>query len=297
VWLGAALFVVGTGLALVSGDVRYGASVYPIYAYGALLAVSLGVAWWLSARATERHGLPPAAVSRALVAAIAGGLIGARAAYVLLGESGEPVTSAFALGGGGLTLYGGLVAGAASAWVLLRRERVRLLAWGDGAAPGFCVALLIGRVASYLAGSDYGRPLSPDAPVWLGRLGTFPRWPTDTVPRLDGSPAWVDHVTRGALSPSSIESLPVHPTQLYEAVFAAVLFAGVVLLRARQPFRGASCLAAIAVYGIWSVVIETFRGDADRGLLGPLSVAQWCAVVTTGAAAFGLYRSFRLQSR
>jgi phosphatidylglycerol:prolipoprotein diacylglycerol transferase len=124
-------------------------------------------------------------------------------------------------------------------------------------------------VGCLLYGCDYGKPTEAS---WAVR---FP----------DGSPAWQDHVaTRGLPADASL-SLPVHPTQLYEALGAAALFVGLLWLRARRRYSGQVFLAWVIGYGLFRPVVELFRDDKQRGGLGPLSTSQLIGIL---AASVGI---------
>jgi phosphatidylglycerol:prolipoprotein diacylglycerol transferase len=74
-------------------------------------------------------------------------------------------------------------------------------------------------------------------------------------------------------------SLPVHPTELYEAAASLLFFAGLIALRPLRRFRGQSFVMLVLAYGFTRFVLEGLRGDPERGQWGPLSVSQWMAVV------------------
>jgi hypothetical protein len=57
--------------------------------------------------------------------------------------------------------------------------------------------------------------------------------------------------------------------QLYEVAGALVLLALVLWMRRRNFEKGQTGLAALLGYGLLRFVVEIWRGDVDRGLLGP----------------------------
>jgi phosphatidylglycerol:prolipoprotein diacylglycerol transferase len=87
-------------------------------------------------------------------------------------------------------------------------------------------------------------------------------------------------------------SLPVHPTQLYEAGFEIAMFWIITLIRPRKRFHGQLFLTWLAVYPIARSVIEMFRGDKERGILWLLSTSQWISILVA-AATVGLYLYLR----
>jgi phosphatidylglycerol:prolipoprotein diacylglycerol transferase len=290
-WVG----LIGFALAFLSAVIHRGerAEIGPltVYSFGALLSCALVAGSVVTVQLARAGGLPARATVNACVAATVAGFFGARLLYVLTNARdfrtfGEVV----AFQSGGLTFYGGAVAGALGALWVLRRHRVAFLAWADAASPGLALSIAVGRVGCYLAGCDYGTPLSARAPAWIKRMGTFPRWHDDVAGPAAGSPAWVEHVLSGRVPLAAKASLPVHPAELYEAVIALVLFIGLVALRRFQRSRGQSFVALVLAYGIARFALESIRGDPERGLWGPLSVSQWAAVALSIPLVFAARR-------
>jgi prolipoprotein diacylglyceryltransferase len=104
-----------------------------------------------------------------------------------------------------------------------------------------------------------------------------------------GSPASIQQARLGLLPTGAMESLPVHPTQLYEALVGLGLLILVLAVRRRQRVAG-NALAAFAMsYAVFRFLIEMVRADPGRGVIGPFSTSQFIAVVTFVAAAALLF--------
>jgi phosphatidylglycerol:prolipoprotein diacylglycerol transferase len=84
--------------------------------------------------------------------------------------------------------------------------------------------------------------------------------------------------------------VPLHPVQLYESIVCLVLFAVLVRLSRRKRFDGEVILAYTWLYAMARLVLEFFRGDADRGFVvgGWLSTSQFIALIL-GPAAIALW--------
>jgi phosphatidylglycerol:prolipoprotein diacylglycerol transferase len=165
--------------------------------------------------------------------------------------------------------YGGFLGGFIGSVAFLRYHRLPFLPWADVAVPSLASGLMITRVGCYLFGCDFGRPLTETAPAWLKKLGSFPHWPEGTLEQGSGSPAWVQHVKERGLPPTADHSLPVHPTQIYEALVGVALLTLLLLARRRQRFRGEIFLLFTFAYGICRYLLEILRDDAERGSLPP----------------------------
>lgn len=238
----------------------------PIFSYGVMLGLSLVVGWYLTLGLCERAGMNRERMANCYVVTAVVALIGSRALYLLTNPSDvRSVADVFALRGGGLVAYGGFIGGLVGSWGFLRWRGNRLLPWADAAVPSLATGLFVTRIGCYLFGCDFGRPLSPTAPSWLARLGTFPRWSDGPAELGPGSPAWVEHVQRGLVPPDSEHALPVHPTQLYESLVGIALFGLLMLVRKRQSFRGQVFFVATFAYGVLRFLIEIVRDDPERG--------------------------------
>lgn len=263
----------------------------PIMSYGALLALSLGVGWGLTLRLAERAGLERDASAHAYVMAAVSGIVGARLLYVVT-NPGEfrGLDGVLAFGEGGLVAYGGFLGGAVGALFSLRRLGVPFWVWADAAAPSVALGLGLTRLGCYLYGCDYGRPLSSDSV--LARLGTFPRWAEGELAG-SGAPAFVEQVVSRGLSPLATESLPVHPTQLYEALFGVVLFGAALFGYSRRRRHGELFLWLGLSYGAGRFVLEFFRDDPERGHFGPVAPGMvWVGLgfaLIAAAVALGLF--------
>ncbi len=153
---------------------------------------------------------------------------------------------------GGATFYGGLLGALALFPPLLaiRRERTvtiydRLCDLAPCIAAGHC----LGRIGCFFGGCCFGKPTDS----FLGVV--FP----------EGSMPYEFY--GGAVA--------VHPTQLYEAAFLALL-----ALFLWKPAKRDAFPLYLILYGIWRFFLEFLRGD-DRGAfpLLPLTPAQGISVL------------------
>ncbi|HEY0469630.1 MAG TPA: prolipoprotein diacylglyceryl transferase family protein [Polyangiaceae bacterium] len=248
---------------------RYELESLPIYSYGAMLCASIVVGWFLTLRLGVQNGLPRELLANCYFVTAIAALIGARILYVLTNlHEFRDLWDVLAVRRGGLVAYGGFVGGFLGSYGYLRRRGVALLPWADVAVPSLASGLLLTRIGCYLFGCDFGKPLSPAAPGWLKRLGTFPRWPSDVLDGA-GSPAWLQHVDTRGLSVSSQTSLPVHPTELYESLVGGLLLLMLWRLGKARRFPGESFFAFTFGYGYFRFLLELWRDDNERGSFGP----------------------------
>jgi phosphatidylglycerol:prolipoprotein diacylglycerol transferase len=171
---------------------------------------------------------------------------------------------------GGLAYYGGLVAAVAVDIWFLRRERFPVGKACDAAATVIPLGLFFGRLGCFFGGCCFGTV--SDSQLAL----SFPSY----------SAASEKQFRDGALASKALPSLPVHPTQLYEAAGCLAIAAFLALyLHPRKRFDGQVLLAFLALYAALRFALEYLRDD-DRGALLGLSTSQLIGVlIVAGVAA------------
>jgi phosphatidylglycerol:prolipoprotein diacylglycerol transferase len=163
--------------------------------------------------------------------------VGSRLLYVLLELPyflAHPL-EIFYLWKGGLIFHGGLVLALAVAGFLIHRHRLPWRGTLDALAVGMPAGQAIGRIGCFMAGCCYGRP-APNLP-WAVTF-TAP----ETLCPVKG---------------------PVHPTQLYEALLLAGVFAIIYKLRTRKRFDGQLTLTYFFLAGWVRFGVEFFRSPLD----------------------------------
>lgn len=170
---------------------------------------------------------------------------------------------------GGYTFYGGFILSTLTCIWLSRRWKWNILQMADIGALASVISLAIGRVGCFLSGCCFGGTCSLP---WGVR---FPQ----------GSDAFRLHydehrdMVREHFKETGIwESLPVHPTQLYEVFALFAIFAILYLVvRTRRVFYGQVTAWLFILYGIARFTIEFFRADQRGGALF-FSTSQWIAL-------------------
>ncbi|MEZ4257326.1 MAG: prolipoprotein diacylglyceryl transferase [Polyangiales bacterium] len=284
----------------------------PVPAYFTLLCIGFALAIWFTARWAERNGLDREVIIDLGLLALVSGIVGSRLLHVFAdgyfwdyvhmctdpSQVGWHITRGECSGiegavwdaaekvcrptekdcfawaafwNGGLTYYGGLLLAVPACVWFLRREGFPVLKVGDVAAAGISLGLFWGRMGCFLGGCCFGRVTDDGFPLAV----RFPAW----------SPASEMQFRTGALAGPGLESLPVHPTQLYEAfgsLAIAAFLAWYVLPRKR--FDGMVLLAFLALYSVLRFVLEFWRAD-DRGGMGGLSTSQLISLGVVAACA------------
>jgi phosphatidylglycerol:prolipoprotein diacylglycerol transferase len=195
----------------------------------------------------------------AAVLGVIGGLLGAKVIWAIeFSEDGPLLDLLFSRGG--LSWFGGLIGGVGTGLWMLRRRRVPVIRTLAAATPALAVGHAIGRIGCFMVGDDYGRPSS------LPWAVAFP----------EGRP------------PTAV---PVHPTQLYEAV--ALVGVAWVLLRWRRDGVADKVVLGryLALVGAVRFAIEF--GRVNRQIAGPLTLAQLFAMAFMLAGVVALLHQAR----
>ena len=225
---------------------------FEITSFGVLVALGALAGMFVFQRELRRAGLPGDAINAAL-AGVLGGLAGAKLIWAIEFHRTAPFLDLL-LSRGGLSWFGGLAGGLAAGLTTLRRYRVPLVRGLAAASPGLALGHAIGRVGCFLVGDDYGSP--------------------STLP-------WAVAFPKG-LPPTDV---PVHPTQLYEAV-PLVIIAWLLVRWRRHGVPDAVVLSRYLVLaGATRFAIEFVRINAP--VLGSLTLAQlWSlGLIAAGLAA------------
>lgn len=235
---------------------------------------------WMMLRHARRDGVDPAAVATvtlvAYVTAVAAGML--TPALISLVET-YVRDGRVRLGPAGMTSFWGYLAGAVGVTVVCRQNGPPIGWLSDRATPMLGLSLALIRTGCFLAGCDYGQISSVP---WAVR---FPR----------GTGAWRDHVAHGLVPASRDLSLPVHPTQLYEAALGLVI-ATLAWAHNRKAARigsGRVFLAAAALYALVRLGIENLRGDEARGIIAGMSSGQLFALALLVAIGISMVRRAR----
>ena len=169
---------------------------------------------------------------------------------------------------GGLTYYGGLIGASVTAWYVLKFDRFPFWKAADMAGFAIPIGLGFGRMGCLLAGCCFGSR-------------TDSAWALSFPPH---SPASEAQFKLKELASSGVTSLPVHPTQIYEAI-ACLMIAAICLLyvHGRKRYDGQVFAVFLGLYAIARFSLEFLRAD-DRGGIASLSTSQLIGVVMVAVA-------------
>lgn len=232
-----------------------------ISSFGVMVALSFLVAYLLSLREFKRKGLSEDILGDLLLAAMVGGIVGAKLLYLLenvpLREIlANPVQHIFSRSG--LTFYGGLFGAVFLSWLVIKRGKLKFWVVGDAVAPALAIAYSVGRIGCFLVGDDYGIP--SDLPWAMA----FP----------EGFPPTIEKV---------------HPTQLYEVILMGLVFLYLWKIRKKVYKPGYLFSLYLILAGSERFLIEFIRNTTPSPIPN-LSIAQLMAIFLILAGTLKIYK-------
>lgn len=223
-----------------------------IHTYGLMVALGILAGVSLAEYLHRRDGGEPGRMVDMALLVVVSGLAGARLFFVLVNleyYKAHPLETVM-IWKGGLVFYGSLIGGAAGLVIAARLYRLPLARTLDVGAPAMALGHALGRLGCFFAGCCHGCPVD------------LPWSVTFTDPRSLAT---------------TVLGKPVHPTQLYEAAFLALLTLFLVWLHPRKRFDGQMAALYLILYPLFRFGVEFLRCD-PRGSMAvfgwPLATSQ-----------------------
>jgi phosphatidylglycerol:prolipoprotein diacylglycerol transferase len=206
-----------------------------------------------------------------ILAALAGGAVGARLYYFLpLWFRGQvPFGTLWSSWADGSGFYGGFLGGIVGVALTARLKKMPVLPTLDEILGVTPLGFAVGKIGCFLAGCCYGFPTPAGVKFAPGSLCYATQMRAGEIPR--GAPA----------------SAPVHPVPLYDMVFGFAFFALLLLLRKRSKRPGEVVAATTLGYSAYRFAIEFFRDDPDCHTFGGAALrdSQYTALVLFAVSA------------
>jgi len=219
--------------------------------------VGLAVAGWRA----RSEGIPAEQVSDLGVWLIIAGMLGGKLFHIIFfwddfitGWRADGIRSLRE----GFVFYGGFICATLAAVVYTRRKRLPLAKFLDIFSPSLALGHAFGRMGCFFNGCCYGKPCS------LPWAVTFP-------------------------PPHIMAGVPLHPTEIYEALGNLVIFGGLSLFYRHKRFDGQVWWLYVLSYGVLRLLVEFFRGDYDTFYFGVLTIGQIVAITMIVVASLAIW--------
>ena len=218
------------------------------------------------------------------IVAIIFAIIGARIYYVLftldyyLANPAEIIN----LRGGGLAVYGGLIAAIIAGYVTCRIKRLKFLRVMDTALIGVVLGQAIGRWANFVNREAFGEYTDGLFAMQLRLSEVNP----DNVTEL---------MQQNMVTLNGVDYIQVSPTFLYESIWCLVVFVLILVFRKYQRYNGEIALWYAGGYGLGRAWIEGLRTDALYISHSNIPVSQLLSIaLVAGAFTILLINRIRL---
>lgn len=240
------------------------------YAFCIIVGIALGI-WTVRAQGRRLH-FDPNELSRLCFLLIIFGFVGARLAHVAVefptywNSCFDPAAAGLAqpncmrvldISEGGLTFYGGVIAGMlVLVWFFIRRYRrgqdAATLSLIDILASALAITHACGRIGCIAAGCCWGA-------VTTGSFGLHYPKGSFAYNALLNDPHFHDEIVQNGVTPL------MHASQLYEACSELAIYGLLWWLLSRRSKPGIMAGTWLVSYGIVRFIVEMLRDDADRG--------------------------------
>jgi phosphatidylglycerol:prolipoprotein diacylglycerol transferase len=235
-----------------------------LHSYGLCVALGFLLAAILILREAKKTGISSDAVFDCVIAALVGGLIGARFLFVVINWQmflEEPLR-ALMFYEGGLAFQGGLVGGILAVFIVTKVKKLSFWRVADLLAPYVVLGQAIGRIGCFLNGCCYGKVITKGLGV---------TYPGETVVRM--------------------------PSQLYSALGLLVIFLVLIALRERRRFDGFILSMYFVLYGVFRFFIAFTRADNPM-IFSWLKLSQAISIGTIilGVGLYFLLKRFKKSS-
>jgi len=306
-----------------------------VWSYGLMMVIGfLSAIFIIRLLSRDITSNPQHIINAALYSLIAG-VVGARLFYVVHYFDGfrHNLLSVFAIWHGGLELLGGVVFAVLVIFLYLRHHKLPVRRYLDILAIGLLAALAFGRIGCFLNGCCFGRPTElpwgvrfpygslayrsqVQADPERGRCEPQLKLPSDFFRYVEKDGLWYpvlkarEELTaeqKQLVDKGPLRCLPVHPTQLYSSVNAAVLCFALYLFwrrslnagkskKAKKLFAKPGCTFGLMfiLYGITRFFLESLRDDNPFGFDGLTISQNICIImVLVGAALMVVFERIK----
>lgn len=251
--------------------------------YGILITIGIVLAFIYCAYRAKGEGINFDNLLDIAIFTIIISVIGARTGYVLFSLESYTkymdtegfwymIKKMISINEGGLQIYGAIIAGAITIFVVCKVKKISPVKMLDAVAPAVMIGQIIGRWGNFCNGEAHGSVIPETSPLYFIRMG---------------------------LSTHNIEDIKgmayVHPTFLYESLWNLVGFIIINFLYKKKKFDGQVVLMYITWYGFGRMFIEMLRTDQLKVGVFPVSVVigAVCFVVGTILLIINLVKARR----
>ncbi len=216
--------------------------------YGVIIAFGLTLAVLFGGRTAYKWKIDINKMIDVLIYGCFGGIIGARAYYVLSEWDyyGKHLAEVVKIWHGGLAIYGGLIGGLLAAFIVCKVEKINVLNLLDICGMSFLIGQGIGRWGNFANQEAFG-------------INTSLPWGMYS----EKTNAYLTSLVNSGTDLSVDPAKPVHPTFLYESIWCLLGFLVLyIICKKFRKFSGQIFLCYGVWYGLERAIVEGLRTDS-----------------------------------
>ena len=256
------------GIALENVSKSFSVFGFEVYFYGVIIAVAVLAGLFVATRVAKKTGQNPENYMELVIFAIIFGIIGARLYYVAFAwdEYKDNLVQVFNLRGGGLAIYGAVIAGGLTAWIYSRKKKLDPKLVLDTAACGLITGQMLGRWSNFVNMEAFGRYTDGFTAMRLN------------IAKVNPSMVSAEHLAN-KITENGVDYIQVHPTFLYESLWSLMVLIILLIFTKRKKFDGQILLMYLIGYGLGRFWIEGLRTDQLKIGHTDIAVSQLLSAV------------------
>ena len=222
-----------------------------IYGYGLMIAIGVIFAYSCAEFRAKKKGMNYDIIFNLTIWCLIGGIIGAKLLYYITQFKSILEDPSLLLDiRRGFVVFGGIIGGIFTGYLFIRRHKLNFLQYFDLVMPSIALAQGFGRIGCLLAGCCYGAQTTSSLHIVFHNS---------------------DYAPNG---------LSLIPTQPISSILNFLNFFALIIISRFTKADGQVAGFYLTFYSAGRFIIEFFRGDLERGEVGPLSTSQFIAIFT-----------------
>lgn len=239
-----------------------------IHWYGLMYLLGFSFVLWNSKKKAKKNKIcNQIEIEKIIYNGFFGLIIGGRLGYVLFYNFFEFLNNPldiFKIWNGGMSFHGGLIGVICSIKIFINKKNYNFFQISDLIAPSIPFSITLGRIGNFINSELYGR-LAINIPWAM----LFPKSKIEDLRLILKKPELFSIFKK-------YDSLPRHPSQLYEMLFEGIILFVILHLYTRKKRKNGNISAIFLIfYSIFRFIIEFYRQpDEQIGLIFNLSMGQ-----------------------
>lgn len=253
---------------------------FTIAYYGVIIALGMLGGLMLARWQAKRTGQNPELYMDYAIVGVLFAIVGARLYYVAFSWDNykDNLLQIFNTRGGGMAIYGGVIAAVITAIVFCRIRKYKFSLFADTAVVGLVLGQIVGRYGNFMNQEAFGG--------YTDSLLAM-RLKVEQVNASNITETMREHM----VTIDGVQYIQVHPTFFYESTWNLLLLILMLLYTKKKKFDGEIFLMYLVGYGIGRTWIEGLRTDQLQIGSTGIAVSQvLSAAIVVGGIIYWIYR-------